>query len=704
MKQWPAVAVLVMLVPVPLGAAQSDGAVVLEDASGDVDLEVAGSPVALPAGVADNLDLISAAVTEDPDGFTFELQMAAGTWALPFDFGSSAALYLTHHDTEFRVRFIRTSFGGGGLQVIGVLESRPVDTEDWSTILFANEGDGVVAEANGRLAWHVARDLLADQNGAAPFPGRTLGGFWAQSDLFFSDARLQDFQGNEVAQWPVFIKDRMPESGQAETTVPVLYGLAQTGDARLFSAEPFRASNGEETTIVYRINATNVGEREHVFQFKPVGAPTIWTVSFPVPTLVLAAGETREVPVLVRTPFAHQHGGAESFIVEMAGVDDVTSVGRVEIGIRYLEIPQPAGHHDTVFFHSLAAESDNPFSDVFQTAFGFGPRAYMNAEPSDPNDQIIDVPGSGFIRGNEGAYAWNVYLDPGLRLGLDFDLSRPFTLTVPISGELPYLASRLEGSLMVLGPQGQQDQGPGDGRGDQRETTILATFASDPVDLSGRHVFEITGTILAAGDLVRYDAANDLMLRLVLYTGRPNTMLPPDNPVLEPGGTLLLPLFEYHDPIDSAFATPAGPMVHIGAAKRFANPGDLIAFPITVHDPGNAAGDYRLEVDGTKSEWARLLGADRILLEGDQVETTVIVEVPSSAKDGELADLIFQAVHAQDPTRRGLVRLVVEVDTQAEHPDDRSRIMTGDEAEDAPWPAVLPVAALIAAIVVRRRR
>lgn len=704
MKGWPAflAALLFVAVPVPSGSAQADGSVVLEDATGDVDLRVAGSPTALPAGVVDHLDLVSSAVAEDAAGFTFDLQMAAGTWTLPMDFGSWAALYFTHDDTEFRIRFIRNSFGGG-IMVFALLESRPVETEDWSTLLLAGADDGVVADAGGLLSWHVDRDLLADQNGAAPFPGRVLSDFWAESGLLFADAAIQDFQGNQVADWPIYITDRMPESGHSEATVPVVFGLAQTGDARLFCEEPFRASNGEETTIVYRINATNVGERERVFQMQAVGAPTIWTVTFPVPTIVIGPGETREVPVLVRTPFQHQHGGAESFIIEMTGVDDAASVGRVEIGIRYLEVPQPAGHHDTVFLHSIATDADNPFQTAAQAAFGFGPRVYMNAEPDDPNDQRINVAGTGFVRGAEGAYGWNIYLDPALRLGLDFDLSRPFKLTVPVSGSLPYMASHLEGSLILLG----KETSSGNGRGDsQRETTILASLTSDPVDLNGRTVFEITGNMLDAADLVRYDVANDLLLRLVLYTGRPNTMLPPDNPVIEPGGTLLLPLFEYHDPVDSVFATPAGPMVHVTNAKRLANPGDLIAFPLTVHDPGNAGGDYRLEIDGSKAEWARILGPDQILLDRDQVDTTVVVEVPATARDGDLVDLIFQVVNTRDASRRGLVRLVVEVDTAAEHPDDRATLDLGNEVEKSSalaW-AVLSATLLVSAAWVSRRR
>lgn len=685
----------------PMAAAQDADAAVMQDPGGDVDAYVAGAPTSIPAGVVDNIDLVAAGVSEQDETFTFTLQVESleGHGGL-FTGGGWQALIFTHGDTQFRLNFYHCGFCNDPTFTFGQMQTRPVGTEGWTTVHTATSDDDITADASGLMTWAIPRDMLADQSGAAPFPGRVLNEFWAESGLFFAEAGFE-FAGNDV-EWPLLVNDRMPDSGVADMVLEVVMGLAQTGDAFLHSEEPFRASNGEETTFVYRVNATNPGETEHVYQFEAVGAPVRWNVQFPVPTLVLGPGQTEMIPVLVRTPFAHQHGGAESFVMQMQAVDDPTAVGRVELGVRYLEVPQPAGHHDTVFLHSFQSEQDNPFFAVFATAFQFGPTGYMNAEPDDPNDQKINVPGRAFSFGAEGAYYWRFMLEPGLRLGLDFDLTRQLELTLPVSGTLPYPGAVLEGELILYGPE-EEMTGDNGRTFIQRSEEVLAKFSSDPVELNGRHIFVVTATPTQNAELVRYDAANDLGLELVLRTGRPVTYVAQDSPAIEPGGTMVLPLFEYHDPVDEAFRTLSGPILEADTKNRVANPGDLVAFNLKARDQGNAAGDYDMQISGTHLDWASFNGPSKFYIDGDAVTTSILVDVPSDARDGDLVDLIVEAVHAEDPTRRGLVRLVVEVDTDAEHADDRNAIVRVDEVQESPLPVLVGLAALGAAVAWRRK-
>ncbi|MFO1532240.1 MAG: hypothetical protein ABR562_00855, partial [Thermoplasmatota archaeon] len=57
-----------------------------------------------------------------------------------------------------------------------------------------------------------------------------------------------------------------------------------------------------------------------------------------------------------------------------------------------------------------------------------------------------------------------------------------------------------------------------------------------------------------AADVVPYHPRSALVLELALTGMRPDTPEARDPPRLLPGGILQLPLHEYHDAVDSAFA------------------------------------------------------------------------------------------------------------------------------------------------------
>jgi hypothetical protein len=165
-----------------------------------------------------------------------------------------------------------------------------------------------------------------------------------------------------------------------------------------------------------------------------------------------------------------------------------------------------------------------------------------------------------------------------------------------------------------------------------------------------------------------------------------------------------LPLFEYSDPVDEAFAALSGPVLDVvGEPARLANAGDLLLFDVDIIDQGNAAGEYHLEITGEGAHWTSLLTTDHVRLEGGAVRATVQVDIPATATEDDRADVFLQAVHSADASRRGLVRLVVDVDESMDHPDDRlAAQQISGKVEDAPAPWLLPLLAL--AFLAARRR
>lgn len=715
------VIILLTISGLPMVQAQAPPVEVLSDGSGDVDFTVGGTDQTDP-GLYGYLDLEAAVIQEDEEGFTFTLTMETldGPVAGQGSMAPVYSLYFTHSDTEFQVQFFSTCFFAcPEPQYFAQLLMRPVGNEDW-TNLANSRSQGPPTVDGSSLVWWLPRDLLADQQGAAPFPGRELTDLWAYSKARTNDFDIPDFQGGSAAEFPAEASDRMPDTGVSSQTVPITFGLTQSGDIVLTSDEPFRASNGEATTFLYTVNATNRGAEERLVQVRAAGLPSRWTVDFPIPTAVIGPGEHISVPVLLSTPFAHQHGGAESFVVEVFDPQSPSQVGRVELGIRYLEIPQPAGHHDTVFFHSAPWEADNPFEEVFLTAFAAGAgQVWMNAEETDDLDSGDPVTAqSGFFSfGTDAAtsrFYWVIPLSPALRLGLDGDLDGLGDIAFEVSTPVLLPGATVTAELALIGEEDRPGRNDQNGQAYNfpygfREVMPLASMSWEPVDIdSGSdHLFETQFPLLPDADFIRYDPAQNLALSIVLDAGRPDVSFSAqDTPSLEPGGRMSLPLFEYQDPVDEAFAIPSGPLLTLdGPPSRLANAGDIMLFDVTILDQGNAAGDYELEITGQSTHWAALLSSKRIKLDGDSVQAKVAIEVPATAETGDRADLFLQAVHAQDPTRRGLVRMVVDVDESRDHEDDSAEaLQLMGPTEDAPAIAVLPVVVLLGAIALARRR
>lgn len=706
----------VALAPAPAAAQDVEAPVLLlEDKRGDVAADASGTPTTLPPGTWDAMDLVSLSVQEAPNQFLFTLETVslAATAQQAILTSVQYQVVFRHQDQVYKIQ----AYVYGDANAYGSLQRMPAGVDidnDYGD--YVADVPTTVDLATNALTFEVARDHLTDGQGATPYPGRAL-------DLFSVDAGILN-GGNIMVMGqstPVpFIEDRMPETGSGELPLQVRFGIVQTGDLRLSSVEPFRASNGEATTFVFRVNATNVGNDEQVAEFVAVGAPAAWDIRLPG-LLRLQANQSIEVPIIVRTAFMHTHGTATAFTLELAGQDGA-STGRIQMGLRYPKIAQPAGHHNQVFLHNFDESADPLRSATGLVNKGLGGYDYLRwpyfntAEgKEDPQDAATAVSGQTCetLRIQEDndtigtTYCWYVPLSPALEMGLDFDLASLGTYTVPIHSLSPQPGARVQGTLVHYAPS----QAPDDPfMSFFYEPTVVATLLpSDRVDigLDGKQTF--TGVIRPEpdGDYLPYERGAHLELRLEVRTDRPDNFFlgPRAEPELLPGASMLLPLLEYEDPVDEAFGVAN--TLHLaldGEGHRLANPGDTVVYTVTLHNAGAEAHDLAATLVGSNREWGAIVGADafEVAADGSRV-LTVAVTVPAEARDEDRADLVLEVASQDDVATRALVRLVTTADTDAEHEDQAGLLAAATAPKDTPATPLAFLALALLGLALRRR-
>lgn len=652
---------------------------VLQDEAGDVSLPPAG--VVLPGQPLHSYDLRGLTMADDEESVTFTVAvdgLYGGIGDVPEGTGT-VLVHFHHRGVEFRVRidnFCPDSCWWATLQ----RWSEPAQSFIWV--------EGVEAQldlAADTLAGTVAKAGLTDEAGAMPFQGRVLDHVWAESVYH---------PGDTGAVQPSV--DRMPDQG--EGTYPVRGGLPQSGGLALWSDQPVRGSNGEATTYVFTVQAENQGAAG-TFHLSARGVPAGWDVRFPQPSPDVASGQTKPLPVLLTVPFAHQHGAQPSFLVDLAG-DDPARHGQVRLGVLYTDPPQPAGHHSDLFVHT-GAWAYNAAEAAGYSALHMPGRtwAWMNTLEEDPQDGAADVPAYVYqAQGSSSArYGWFPYLG-GLTVGLDFDLSRPLQLTLPIATDAPLPGAQLTAHLYA-------SWRTGDGGW---ENVRLATLVSDPLDLAAgeTHLFQLEG--LPTPDADRIAPHKDMYLQWSVYLDGQRPLAQaggatPEAPVLKPGASMHLPLLEYHDAVDQVFASLDGVrLVADGPSSRMANPGETVLYNLTLENGGDA-GRFHLALSGEHAPWARVLGPDSLDVQaGAQVPVAIAVRPPADAPDGQPLDLLVEAHGPGGST--ALLRLSGEVVTNVDVPDEGGLAGGLDHGRPSPAPAAALLALGLLALAVIRRR
>jgi len=729
-----ALAFLLLAGHVPVARAQEPTAPaqLLEDARGDQMVHSADPvPGASPAGRFQAADLLSLAVQESPSDFTFRLAVASLTDSTETALESTQyGIRFMHNGAQYQVHVFRglltqASYGAQ-------LEALDTTRQRYDTLADLP----VTADAPGAtMTVTVDRDQLLDQDGVAPFPGRSLAGFSVVSwgGALFGDGTIGLGPGGQVSPPKVQVTDAMPDAGNGTLGWPVQYGIQQSGNARLSSAVPTRASNGEATTFVFSVVATNLGPTQR-FHLAATGVPGAWNVQLPSDLIELDKGQNETLPVLVTTPFAHQHGTLQSFTLEMQGLDQAGDVGRVQLGVRYTQPPQPAGHHDTVYLHTAKPQGDQTFNTLFGTAVGFdfGQMYFNTLTPDEDNndaktpvggqeDTFIDFPPAAGVP--TVTYTWDLPLSPALQMGLDVDMARTGDAKLSFDTLLPMPGAVLTGRIVHTAPDGRSLDDCRNGcdfTGDDfrfgfgNHTTVLKIGPSPAQDVQPNSqdvLFEAPVTGLAKSRFVPFVRDATLVLEVNLTFNRVDPFFGPhDTPKLA-GGELTLPLLEYHDPVDRAFSSLAGLMVQVqGEASRQLNPGKTALFELELMNHGDKDAAYDLSLSGTNLPWARILGDDHVKVPAGGVRTLgIAVTAPAEARDGDTADLVLTAADAKDPSIRTLARVVATVDTHGSHPDDSAKV-PGLESQlrrkSSPAADLLPLLAVlgVAVLLVRRRQ
>ncbi|MEA3190436.1 MAG: hypothetical protein QOD77_1018 [Thermoplasmata archaeon] len=715
-----------LLVPAPIAgqAAPAEYPTVhlLDDGTADVAVTVAGQGTAAPAERMAALDLKGLDLQETTEGFVFTLavaSMAPQVPAVPVAEQGSYNLFFHHSDRDFRIQLVARGFRLDGTSDY---RARVQASEPGRGIYYGVGPDQVVDVDQAAATFRVTvdRDLLADSNGAAPQPDALLTGFHAQSSGLLGNVnRGVTLAGGQETPVPR-ASDAMPNNGNGTLDFVVAFGVQQTGHARLKSEIPTRASNGEATTFVYQVEAFNLGSDEDLFNLVAVGAPANWQVKLPASQIPIPGNGSVVFPVLVSTPFTHVHGAFQNFVVEMRSQRDPSAVGRAELGIRYLDPPQPAGHHNTLWLHSVLGP-DDPQSTVLAALVGTGTfnTAYFNAGEVDGLDAGVPVPpdfrGGMEIKDNapRTRYCWNIPLSPSLELGLDVDLSAPNgTYRIPVTTQVPLLAATLSGLIVRAGPpDGGFSRFSDCGFADSGNVTgVLRLAPSAPLDLMGGQEM-LTGEVggLPEADFIAYEKGASMVLVISLEGTRVDPFFGGDMPKLLPGGILeALPLSEYHDPVNDVFASRAE-LVADSQQDRAVNPGRTVLFSARLLNHADEAHSFRLELAGSKVEWARVLGAAVVEVPaGGETTVHVAVQVPDGTPAGQAADLVLTATSESDLSLRSLLRLFAIVEAGTGIPDEAEQVRSLDTDASAgtpgPAPMLLAVGVLALALVLRRRR
>lgn len=689
----------------------------LEDAEADVMAETPAAQADAPDVRYKAIDLLAYGIQEHEDAFTFTLSLA--------DLDDPGDL-VVHDDTVYYFGFTK----GDQSYLIQLNRALAEQQYWWGTYLkFDPEQQGftfirplvhgvdiVTDFAADTIGVTLQRDELLDTLGASPSPGDVMDNFWAYAHLRTAEGFIQ--LGNVGGQ-PIIIgqgvdaEDVMPDDFNPDGEYEVQLGLLQEGNAALATISPMRASNGEATTFVYTLVAENRGDSPDVFELVTGGVPTPWDVVIPDRFLHLDGGESREIPVLVTTPFAHRHGEVEVFRVEMQSQSG-QGTGRMDLGIRYHAVPQPAGHHDVLHFHSQRWGQENPLFPVTDAvSSGNGGQFYINTLDDDPNDQRVPVTGNyqgygfhdaPFPQNTEpvSKWQWAVWLQPGLEMGLDFDLSRTGSVSTVITTTQPIPQASLHGRVLHWGFDESTDT--------WIPTTVAQLQPSAPTDLlaGAQSTFTWDLTIEPEADLIEYTPRAFLGVIVNLTSPKPSLFTGAEAPQMAPGGVMQLPLFEYRDPVDDLFASVGSVMFHAdGPQEKSVNPGETVLLRTQLANHLDRAARFDLRIDGVNPEWATLIGpSDPRVPAGEEWPLVIAVQVPDDALHGDSVDIVLSAQAQDDPGVRTLVRLVAAVDTQSDHPDESGTLasLSGGEVKESSAPALGLLALLGGLFALRRQR
>ena len=741
-----AVSLLVVLllaasIPVSVSAQTADpvSEVEIEDKEDDVMLN-AGTRAGVPPQSAsstpintDHLDILGVYFGEETDT-TFEVHLrlkALEATQTPFPVGfAMRAVTFAYGDVDWQIR-VGPCQGGQGMddQAAGCLGFRDGGARDFRS------HQTVPAEANtGDQAYifKVPKDAIFNQDRVPGRFGAELYNISARTyqwfgGLFFVPGGQGDPTGGVQAV------DFAPDSGVIEDAFTFVQGSGSRGHLSLSANEPIRVSNGEATTIVYKVDLFNDADKEVSAELEVVGVRPDWSAR--VPSLVkLEPQSSLTIPVILALPFTHDHGITATFSVKARDVADSNSYSSVDLGVFWTDVPQPSAHHNgELWFHSAPVESDNAFFSAVPQVGAFT-TGWMNSIEDDPDPSATDANIGGFPQGSSGIgcvfgqggpttcgvppenrIGWFFPLSPKLLIGLDFDVGRQGKLLAEVIPKVSATTATMTAQLLYCDPENQTQQGRQGFANDrdrnmtqcnQYNIPLASGFMTRALTANQASQFEIPLNIEPAADFLPYKSGANFALRLSMVTDTPQTVFgtEPRPEFVTKNARLTLPLIEYHDPVAAEFQNVGSLKLEpLSGFEKKVNPGETALFSFNLTNTGKQEQKMVVQLEGINRDWATLVTEAEFKLAGSGTKTiTISVVPPVDAQETESAELFLVVHNPEDESIVTVTRMRATVVTSEDMPDDAASLSV--EKEDTPSLAFAAVLGTLAALVLVRRR
>lgn len=674
---------MIPLVPIPGASAQAPGAHLLSDDRGDAQLVTgAGPTIPLSSSSAwDAADLLWLDVVEDDDAFVFTLAVASMTGQS----GGEYEITWSWRDVNYLLSAQRGNpTFGGGFQ---------------SAMLFADDGGGwqriapipMTSDATkGTMTMPVQKVFVLDGSKHAPNRGDAIMNVQVMS--IESDMRFS-VQGEAP---PGAIIDHMPNTGEGAKFTSVLGDIAQ-GHLAMRTTDRVRVSNGGATTFIFQATIHSNASYADDVKLTIGELPEQWNATVQSPVRVPANGE-KPVTVLVSVPFGHNHGGFSSFNLTSTSGRDSNSLASIRFGVLHTPIPQPAGHHSEIYLHGTN-RNGGALGSTFSSAVGF-----MNTEAKHDND--VDVQPNGF--GNDDLRTWTIPLNPGLKMGLDFDLERTGTLEGAIGGKAQGTGN-VSAKLYLVREKTQNDQTQRAGNG---QGILLADAKGVRVTLDPQKPapFKMTLTPTPESDYIAYAKGQNMVLVIRLnedaanvccFAGFGETLVTKDF-------KMVLPLNEYNDQLTGeAEASSTLDLRALGPVEKAGRPGTIMTYQFELVNGASAETIVKLDIAGNEAKLGSLVPNGRVTLAPQESRRlTLAVHIPSEAAEGQDLDVLVFAHAQDDPSKMSIARTKTSVSKGANATDDETSILLAarDAEKDAPGFELVALAAAVAGVALLARR
>jgi hypothetical protein len=392
------------------------------------------------------------------------------------------------------------------------------------------------------------------------------------------------------------------EYDEATSGIPFFPVLSKKTDNPflLFTETPYHYSNGEAGAFVYNITLRNNGNADTLLlNYSQV--PEGWIVSAPN-AINVEENSHKNFFVIITIPSRHTHGETQGLKLAASNSESSTDI---QIGLTFPIIPNPAGHHNTLYFHG-----DPPGQSIGGTIL----QLWMNTSP---DSEYTDAPYPSYMAGTDETImnGWFAQMLPRLQMGLDFIEGSQAWLNGSLEFEVPSQSIEAQAVLWL----------------DAKTDLLIGESQWIPL-VSGNSVnFVIPLDILDGIDVIPFEERSNLQLELIIkHIGAPTAEQIEWNLV---SSELHLPLTDYRPVI------PQLPFTDIfvdglPSEEVKLNAGKTRLLTGTIEGSEQA---YSVAVEGYNSAW---FTHEALVNAGDQMH--LVIAPPESARPGDYFEVIIR--------------------------------------------------------------